>query len=835
MTPSIFALLAALTCDPSVFTLYKRPAGVATNAIPERSIPGAVERNRAFMRLDANAMSAMIGLREGYLQRVIWPHLVEAGGVAKAKHMAGDMTEINFCPSNNTCVGDSWISNLPNIVGFAEDVKNYSNRVYRTPRITTTLESRCDEIISKFLAKSGGFYRCPAVYANWLTPSIDHLGLCKFGVDVDGEAGSLIDFDSGAFLPLSRCLDDVTNPEVSARESENFGNGFWDETTQNFRPNSMLRDYIFARDVDDGACLGFTCTSTNVGAGQVSSSDHDIRIGPKLSELLCAAAPGLPSDATNLYRIATGRRWGSTNTCDLSTSNPRILWDRFALANGLLGLTTDLLFTECNAPTLWRQNWDTRDVGEDIGHCRNACMGTYLFVDSSARVENIWSIEFPDGELTPDTSPVIYGEMVTPDNVSEGFGMFVDLSKIKKIYELSTNLSFSVNVYTSRLDETEFYWSDGDAEYGWRSFGAFVTVTQNLQLVTFNDSKDNTHAENVELYQVDDGVFPSSCFLFGWENSYVGDREIPTALVVKWSYEEEVPEWLRGRTLQRLSKFPLSGISAEVHAFRTAKASGTIPLAEEWMPLVDPYSDLTRYAGDVHFVNFFSSGMFPASSELAKYVDFNILSLISASAYTNEWGSAVYIHPHGPTNATKMVRTSLERHNITPDRLSITRAMINDRTTAWMKMVNLHDDVLRWGDGQMPRELYSLWNTNAMAHLNADLTQMMLAALTNTIRGGEWTMFPCQIVNDRPNLKLMVSTDEDGNRHASWAHEREGLPIATLGGSLVNNPTPPKRCSPTVEFEIQHAIYMKFKFPMFDNSGTTWPDWQPQKEYEPFP
>lgn len=834
MTPAIFVLLAVLTCDPSVFTLYKRPAGVATTAIPEKSIPGAVERNKALVRLDADAMSAMIGLREGYLQRVIWPYLVEAGGVAKATHMTGDMTEINFCPSNNTCVGDSWISDPPNIVGFAEDVKNYSNRVYRTPRITTSLKSRCDEIISKFLARESGFHP-PRGYANWLTPSIDHLGLCKFGVDVDGEAGSLIDFESGAFLPLSRCLDDVTNPEVSAGESESFGNGFWDSSVQNFRPNALLRDYPWAHDVDDGACLGFTCTSTNMGAGTVSYDDHDIRIGPRLSELLCAAAPGLPSDATNLYRIATGRRWGSTNACEISTSNPRILWDRFALANGLLGLTTDLLFTECYAPTPGPQNWDTRDVGYDVRHCRDVCNGTYLFVDSSSRAENIWSIKFPDGELTTDNSPVVYGEMVNSNNVSEGFGMFVDLSKIEKVYELSTNLSFSVNVYTSSLDGTEFYWSDGDAEYGWRSFGAFVTVTQNLQLVTFNDSDDNARAENIDLYQVDDGVFPPSCFQLGWEHSYVGDREIPTALVVKWSDEEVVPERLRGRTLQRLSKFPLSGISAEVHAVRTAESYGSIPLDVEWMPFVDPYSDLTQYAGNVYLANFFSSGMFPASSGLAKYVDFNILSLISASAYTNEWRAAVYIHPHGPTNATKMVRTSLERHNVTPDRLNITRAMISDRTTAWKKMVNLHNDVLEWGDGQTPRELYSLWNTNAMAHLDKDLTQMMLAALTNTIRSGAWTMFPCQIANDQPNLKLTVTTDEDGLRYASWARECDDLPIATLGGSLVRNPTPPKRHSPVVEFDIQHAIYMKFKFPMFDSSGTTWPGWQPQKEYEPFP
>lgn len=831
------AFAATLTCDPSVFPTYVRPKGVpASGTLNPRGVPGAVSTREAFPRIETNAASAMIGLREGYMQRILWPKLVNAAGVAKFDGWGDGYENVVFATTNYTCNGDSWMSGSDSSsFSFDGDFENPTNRIFKTPRIVAGTKERADAIISRFLSKSHGF----PYSGYWCVPGIDHMGQCSFGVPVDGENESLINFDNGAFLPLSRCIDDITNPTntLASPRDDNYtqvgsdhrvikddGNRFYRCGIKDFSPQRLFAFPWYGVDANPNSLLGASCSSTNA-----DGVAYDLRIGPKLSELLCAAAPGLPVAASNLHAIAADYK------------SPRIYWHRFALANALLGLTTDYVIPNAQAPDPNYETWDKVDMDfrGDNQYLRHVTKGIAMDVSSSSVATQVWSAVGKDAGESPVTITMVYDK----ETKSGGLQAVYDLDKFDSVAAGVTNTDFNVSCWTGLLENATFGWSDYDSQ-----FIAYIVVTQELKIATFNDDESRDGYSSADVGNVPAGEYGPDCFrldLYERASLVPGiDHEVSPAIF--WSAtSSNVPEELRGKLLQSLQHFTSDGAQATVFARQSRSSSGTFA-SGTWMRIISPYTDPKKLAltkEEYPYMNFMSSGMFPLSSGLEKYIDFNACSLLTSHVTTNGFG---YIHDHADGNRTDIWRSTLVRHKTVPSAGNLTRAMTDDRGAAWRQMIGAHDEALGWdaGDDDEP-EICTALNTNVMVQLKTDrLKDYTWKALTNETATVQFST--------RLNLKLVV-TEEDAGGDASdgtgsgtdvesakvklarWEKftPDESEPISTLVFTRKDESNKKLRRSPYMSFSINNFIYMKFKFPMFDCSDAEWPAWTPAKEYEP--
>lgn len=816
MLSSIFAaaLAATLACDPSVFRTYVYPQGAVTNnVLDSRGVPGATPRAEAFSRIEANAATAMLGIRDGFIQRILWPVMnAECGGAKEffqGKTNNLDLTSVDFASADEnevfTCTSKNWIRPwYAKTESFRSDIIASSNRVYSSPRIVETARNACGNIISRYLK---GVAAAPSGYDNnkrgyWLVPGIDHMALCNEGT-AEGDAGSLIDFDSGAFLPLLRCVDDVADPSNTDRASDN---GFYGDASE-FLPALMFTAFT-AGDSNPNAELGASCSATNLYT--------DIRIGPKMSDLLCAAAPGLPHDATSLSAIA--------NAAD----NPRVLWYRFALANAILGTMSDFFVPRAQIYNIIGYSedylWNTRECEQDgLNRVFNYTFGTDLYETYHAEGFQEWTCQ---GTASED-SPIVIAQVYDESSDSYHWGAKIDIDQFKA-GAVQTNIYESSHVTTQNLEGVTFGWEDSE-----NSLGASLVVTFNGSLSTLNDTEqdDGSIVSSADLTNVPDGRYQPECFeIVDDRDDILNPHGRSEGFAVKWSQTSDlVPADLRGKTLQRLSltRYDNADTSAKISANRYVMSSGVF--RRGWMSDASPYEE-TKRAKDAMLYNYLPVGMFPEGSVLSQYVDFTLLSIIKAAAYTNNMS---YIRNHG-TNIfkTAVIKTRLKKHNIVPTTTNLRSAQVNDRKEAIELMNAASSSITKWnvddpgyrGSGDVSAMKRGVDVSDFASDTKELFTSNSVAPLIDIVMGDG---------NGNGGMVLTVYTDDDGHKVGRWEMARIDTPVFQLRFAFSGGKDYPKRFTTQTMFKIDHHLYMKFKFPMFDCSGAAWPGWTPKKEYEP--
>ena len=814
MLSSIFAaaLAATLTCDPSVFRAYVYPQGAVTNNVLDpRGVPGATPKAEAFSRIEANAATAMLGIRDGFIQRILWPVMnAECGGAKEffqGKTNNLDLTSVDFASADEdevfTCTSKNWLRPwYAKTESFRNDIIASSNRVYSSPRIVETARNACGNIISRYLK---GVAATPTGYdfntrGYWLVPGIDHMSLCNEGT-AEGDAGSLIDFDSGAFLPLLRCVDDVADPSNTDRASNN---GFYGDAS-NFRPALMFSAFT-AGDSNPNAELGASCSSTNLYT--------DIRIGPKMSDLLCAAAPGLPHDATSLSAIA--------NAAD----NPRVLWHRFALANAILGTMTDFFVPRAqiynNIGYSENYLWNTRECELDgLNRVFNYTFGIDQCETYNAEGFQEWTCQGTSSE----DSPIVIAQVYDESSDSYHWGAKIDIDKFKA-GAVKTNIYESSYTTTQNLEGVTFGWEDSE-----NGLGASLVVTFEGTYPVLNDTAqdDGTLFSSANLEGVPTGTYPPECFeIEDDRDEILNPHGMSEGLVVKWSQTSDlVPADLRGKILQRLSQLPNGNASAKISANRYVMSSGSF--RRRWMSDASPYEEPEDIKNARRY-NYRPVGMFPEGSALSQYVDFTLLSIIKAAAYTNNMS---YIRDHG-TNIfkTAVIKTRLKKHNIVPTTTNLRSAQVNDRKEAIELMNAASSSILKWnindhGYRASDTDAYAMKRGVDVSNFASDTKELFtsnsVAPLIDIVMGDG---------NGNGGMVLNV-TSYDGRKVGWWTSAKLDVPMFQLRFALSGGKDYPKRFTARTMFKIDHHLYMKFKFPMFDCSGAAWPGWTPKKEYEP--
>jgi hypothetical protein len=806
------ALAATLTCDPSVFRTYVYPQGAVTNSVLDpRGVPGATTKAEAFSRIDANAATAMLGIRAGFIQRILWPVLNAECGGAKTFFQTGtnDLTQVDFSSDDIdapfTCTSDMWLRPwYAASESFRNDIAVSTNRVYSSPRIVATAKNACDDIISRYLKGVAATYasdndnnRC----GYWLVPGIDHMALCDEGI-ADGDAGSLIDFDAGAFLPLLRCIDDVTDPSNTSRASDI---GFYGNPSR-FRPNIKFQDSGFtADDSNPNEELGASVSATNYPYG-------DLRIGPKMSDILCAAAPGLPQDATNLNAIA--------NYAD----NPRILWYRFALANAILGTMTDYFVPNAIIYQLGYDDynkWDTREYNLD--GLNRVFQGTYGITRTetyNAEGFQEWTCQ---GTASED-SPIVIAQVYDAEEDKYYWGARFDIDQFKA-GTVETNIYDQTSVETGNLENVTYGWEDSD-----NFLSASVIVTFNGTLSTLNDKEqdDGQFVSSADLADVPDGRYPSECFEIDSVEGATSAGRRSEGIAVKWSQTSDlVPTNFHGKILQYLKDLPNSDATATISANRGVRSSGSF--FRSFMKYISPYEEPKDLLNASRY-NYLPVGMFPEGSPLSHYVDFTLLSIISAKAFTN---NTSFIHDHG-TNGLKttVIKTRLKKHNIVPTTKNLRDAQVNDRSVAFDLMSAASADINRWNVDDPAWQ--SSTDVYAMKH-GVDVTSF--AGETKTLFASNDVAPQVGAVigdgNGNGGMILTVHTDDEDHKVGKWSLDSPEYPAFQIRFAVSVDKDYPLRYSTMTRFNVAHHLYMKFKFPMFDCSNAMWPAWTPNKEYEP--
>jgi hypothetical protein len=299
--------------------------------------------------------------------------------------------------------------------------------------------------------------------------------------------------------------------------------------------------------------------------------------------------------------------------------------------------------------------------------------------------------------------------------------------------------------------------------------------------------------------------------------------------VIKWSQTSDlVPANLQGTVLQYLLHLPNENATAKISAQRHLSSGGAFR-GGGFMRSISPYEEPPSIR-DAGLYNYLPVGMFPAGSTLSQHVDLTLLSIIKAMAYTN---NTSFIHDHG-TNGLKtaVVKTQLKKHNIAPTTENLRSAQTEDREDAVKLMSAASSAVTSWNIddpawcGQT--DVYTMKHGVDVTNFSRDTKNLFtsndVAPRVLTVMGDG--------TGNTGGLTLTVYTD-NGRKVGLWSQDDPDITPFQIRFAVSDNKDYPLRYSTQTAFEIDHHLYMKFKFPMFDCSEAAWPAWKPNKEYEP--
>lgn len=342
MLSSIFAAaLAALNCDLDRFRLFTTPQGAQTNGtIAAKDVPGALPYTNSSHRLNAGVCAASYGLREAQVMRKIFP--LACGTIAKwgdLQDAMPDLTAFDLCPTNVpsdtgnfdpdyrymvTAGGERAISRMEAGRGSvlnengAPDLSTppASNRVFRTPRITSYLKAVIDMPINALLESNWRkMWNCSPAgsYGCWLDPTVDHASLATETWCVDSDVGLVSDY--ATFLrSLSEYRNDANATNMTAGCGMFGGNKAWKWVLPWYE--SSFPEY------------GFPCASNEFANAKSK------RESGKITDMIAKAAPGLRASVTGDWQKAVQKMAQSETT--------RLWWERQALANGIVALQSCL-------------------------------------------------------------------------------------------------------------------------------------------------------------------------------------------------------------------------------------------------------------------------------------------------------------------------------------------------------------------------------------------------------------------------------------------------------------------------------------------------------------
>ncbi len=478
---SLLLVFAALDCDVGKFRLFTPPQGAQTNGtIAAKDVPGALPYANSTKRLNAGVCAATYGLREAQVMRKIFP--LAAGSLAqwdKLQDAMPDLTAFDLCPTNvpsdkeyedpiyrymvtakgeraisyeNAVLGSVWNGNGGTWTGSNHVAKTgaydlmtppASNRVFRTPRITSYLKAVIDMPIEAL--KSGTWQRI-GIYDSdaggcWLDPTIDHASLVTGEWCEDDSTGMVADYPH--FLKsLAEYRNDVDATQDVTRASAAFGG---DRVWESF-------------------CTGTSADSTMESCGFPRAHDKfesakGRRESGKISDMIAKAAPGLKESITGDWQKAVQKMTASETT--------RLWWERQALANGIVALQTQM-FMPLGCYTYFNP---TEDLSGALPESRlNEIQGKELVISGDMGKKEYY-------EIPTDAINISYRK--EDGNPYKMHYAFVDTSMLAVTNMVATN-NWHEEEADFRGSETHVaYW-----EHTGNAFGAGLYV---VRLITPND------------------------------------------------------------------------------------------------------------------------------------------------------------------------------------------------------------------------------------------------------------------------------------------------------------------------------------------------------------
>ena len=773
-------VLAVISCNPTVHPLYRKPAGTATTRVLKpREVPGATSPADDCKRIGAGSAAAMLGIREAYLQRVLWPRLNGNGGGGKS--FTGDPIDADFAPASATVaaydgaperkgmtpVNSAWIGGYDGLP-FADDLNYATNRIYTSPRISKSVRDAAAEIITRFAS-------CEQVDSmTWLVPNVDHLGLVNDCWQTNSDV-NVADFSKGAFLALARADNDLS--------------------TNGTPKCAFYGPAIVPADLHGGASFAYISDQiADDWCEKYSPNGSDTRDAGDISAYLKAAAPGLPDTVEEMRRVV-----------EISES-PRLLWQPLMLANGILALESDLLICSAHG-NLWSHSPDMDQKANDIGNHWLKRLGRFARGMTSApcgssRTEFVYSYE-----CTTDDDPNL--SIADTQNIVDYYPISVAFNPKAFSRDSSTNETVyaegSTAVFTNSVTDTEYYWRQTSP-----ACTVKVRVEQGLSKEAVDDGYNDAVASRLTDLGVPPGTYEDDDFEVRTATEFDVEGKNREAIYIVWAHDV-VPE-ATGKLVKKLVVWPTSHTKATLVATQSHEFDSQL-FAGYPAPYFDAYSPEHVQDGvNVNDCNVRPVALSATALDVSSYVDIHTLGYLFAVASTNESVNGIYLQ----TTNVEQLATGKCSSRLMPRRVDGSAGSFIDATqadvrAAWEQAKALSTELLGWGSDD--DRLYPITATNLMVETESGLEYRAFNVVTNSIM----VLEPNTSFGHPQGLRLTVAEDRSVKFECvsnTWA-------TLTYSFASVTN-TPPKR-SPTVMFSVGENLYMKWRFPMLDTDGTSWP------------
>ena len=387
-------VLAALACRPGVAPFFTLPEpAVMQGTLRAASVPGAVPKEEAALRLDGHAMAAMFGTAEAFLERQILPSLIDFGG-ARGKSLA-DLRTSDFVLPVETGLPD--IDKRTNAV-LSRWHEMFDHRLpspqlaFATNRDFSARGRRVLEDVSALVGSYAAVtnYFAPELNPTegyWLDPRIDHKSLPTGEWCLDDETATA---DWSKYLLF---LGEVPAEGVFSEDNTPFVPPVSLGFTDAFEWSSYMEEGGFptlSKNVYD------TASGSGRTYGVCPSGTARGRAMPPMADFLSGLASG--SCASNVWGRRATRGW----------------YEQYALANAV-SAACSVLLDQCDPNSFYSVS-DLR-----AGYSPSADRGpTYLFSREDISGDVSGSLT-----LKADGKGVAFGGQSAGDGVKPAFVMLV--------------------------------------------------------------------------------------------------------------------------------------------------------------------------------------------------------------------------------------------------------------------------------------------------------------------------------------------------------------------------------------------------------------------------